>query len=177
MKPKLYLIIGLAKHGKTEVGKAIARAFHLEFGDTSEIVYRSLADRLADTTVYKALSTSPTEIEMYLRSAPKELIRPLLIQEGDRLCASTPSALTLGLVNRGCRVVAGIRRRSEFLHAIGVLQFQYDIHVWWVQRYPAPPAVPDNTEVRISDAHYLFVNDHPHLAALQFGVTRVLLNS
>lgn len=166
----VYLIIGLPRHGKTEVGKAIADVLKCGRGSTSTAVYWGLAYEWSHTLGIDVL-TAFTQ----LVATPKEQLRPDLVRVGNAMCEKNPAALSLWLVDNGNYVIDGIRRRSELDYTRKVLAERgHKVEVWWVYRTPPPERIEDNTEVQWTDAEVNFSNHFQTVEELQAAVRKFL---
>lgn len=155
MKEKVFIIIGLPTHGKTEVAKGINYATKLRRSSCSGRIFAYLAAEIM-TQTGKDLNTVWAE----LKAANKESIRPKLIALGDYLVSSEPARLVTELVAEGVRIVDGVRRKEELKLAREILTKKgFDVEVWWVKRVPEPTFVPDNTDVTEADADMVIEND------------------
>lgn len=165
--PKVLFVIGRPQHGKSTVRKALCELLGLRGGSCSDIVYRFLA------------SWRGTTVEQ-LRMIPKEILRPALVAAGDYFVGArdsldepkaagcdidetalhrVPSALIRVHFHHGARVIDGVRRRSELVHARDVLTwFGYRSLVIYVDR-PGGPAIEDNTEDLRDLADEVITND------------------
>lgn len=166
----VWLIIGLPRHGKTEVGKAMAEVLGCGRGSTSTPVYMALAAEWSANLGIPVLDAFHN-----LLALPKEQIRPDLVRVGDALCKENPAALSLWLVDNGNYVIDGIRRRSELDYTRKVLAERgHKVTVCWVWREPPPPTISDNTEVTAADASCGIFNNYETVEELHACVRRFL---
>jgi len=164
----LFCIIGKPHHGKTRVAEAIAQALGFKQGSASDIIYEALASQYAHAT-----GNTVADCFTMLKKMPKETIRAELVRVGDDLTRNDPGALVTALVQRGCRVIDGIRRCVEIKAARGI--FGMETNVWWVMRHPEPPPIADNTEVTIDDSDFVILNQYPDVSKLRAAVVQILL--
>ena len=85
--------------------------------------------------------------------ADKEKHRPNLIKKGDGMCAEDPTCLAGILIEKGCKIVDGIRRKEEF----EAITKKYKCTVFWVER-EGYPKVKDNTTVTKDMADFIIFN-------------------
>ena len=148
-----FFIIGQYGAGKSLFGELIASGVGVPRASTCYIVYEELA---------RQRGVQRWELE----SCPKEEILGDLVRVGNALCDVDPSALVAPLLERGVRVIDGIRRPGELKAA---RQAARACGLWpivvWVDRHTS---VKDNTEVTAADADYVISNhaDVAHLAKL-----------
>jgi dephospho-CoA kinase len=95
-------VIGRARSGKTTASNILSEITGIPTASTSDIVYNIMA-----------LASGCTVSE--LKSMPKEILRPQLIDIANYLCDIDPSILSKGLVQKGYKIVDGIRRETELL--------------------------------------------------------------
>lgn len=134
----IYIVMGRPKVGKSTTSGILARLLNKKWGDTSDIIYKVLADRRGTTVDV-------------LRRIPKEELRPDLIVVGNELCNHSPLALSYALVQNGCNIICGVRRKSELTILVNKLKLDgFNVVTVWVDRDQAP-TTEDNTEVTKND--------------------------
>jgi hypothetical protein len=138
--------MGKPRVGKSTVATILGDLLQLKWGDTSDVIYKTIATRKG-TTVDK------------LKEIPKEELRPELIEVGNYLCDQSPIALSYGLIKGGTSIVCGIRRKKEFnclLTKLEALQVPYT--TIFVKNKNVPD-IKDNLEVTEDDCSIVINND------------------
>lgn len=121
--PRIILVCGRPRSGKSTVGRLLAAHLGLGFANTSDRIKPALSEFWGGSRL----------------GEDKERVRPHLIAMGDAICCAFPGALVWGCYSAGARVIAGVRRVAEVCAAPGKPV------VVWVARWP-DPGVVDNTE-------------------------------
>lgn len=179
MNAPIFFFIGPPQHGKTEARKLAAEITGLQGASCSDVIHAFLAARMNST------------VEKW-RAQDKEKRRAAEIEAGDFLCGHIgtlnlvafdgtvdddfyrcPSGLIRPLVQRGIRLIDGVRRRIELADAVNHLDWNGIPSVTiWVER-PGAPNIKDNTELTREHATEHIVNDGD-LAQLRASVRAVL---
>lgn len=146
LPPFVILVMGRPKAGKSTASQIIAEQQRLNWADTSDTIYKVLAARRGVTVEY-------------LKSLPKEQIRPDLIALGNSLCEQSALALAWPLIEEGNQIVCGIRRRSEELNPLLRHLALLGVHTFkiWIDN-PNAPKVEDNTTVTADDCDTIIDN-------------------
>tara|TARA_R110000803_G_scaffold106150_3_gene174285 strand:+ start:1761 stop:2258 length:498 start_codon:yes stop_codon:yes gene_type:complete len=126
----IYIICGYARVGKDTFAQHLADALDTKMGTTSDIIYETMSVR-------RGVSVDE------LKAIWKEDLRDDLVEMGDALCNIAPDYLAQALINRGVRVISGVRRLSE---AQAIREPKKII--WMERRHFTSP--PDNTELSLS---------------------------
>ena len=135
-----FAFIGLKQSGKSTAARMVADLIGGVSIDTSTIIYEELA---------KSLSKPVDEI----CAMPKEDIRHLLIEFGDRLCKDDPLALIRDKIAAPSYAIAGIRKRDQ-LEAL-----PSDVITIWIERLNHRITGRDNLEVEANDARIIVLNN------------------
>lgn len=122
IKPTIILIGGLPRHGKSTLAALLATFTGFAWCDCSFVIYEELA--LAEGVSIAAL-----------KARDKNALRADLIRTGDQLCEANPAYLAEALINRGIRIVSGIRRVSEMEALKEKYGDQYKILTLWVEAF------------------------------------------
>jgi len=104
-----------------------------------------------------------------ISAMPKEEIRPYLVKIGDEMCDRDITVLADKLIENGCGIIDGIRRKKE----LNGIKNKYNPLVIWINR-PDNDDISDNTEVTAEDADYVFVN-RPEIADPELSDARLYL--
>lgn len=86
--------------------------------------------------------------------ANKEIHRAGLIKRGDSMCAKDLTCLAGALIERGCAIIDGIRRKEEF----EAITKTYKCTTFWVER-EGYPKTRDNTTVTKDMADFIIKNE------------------
>ena len=157
-------VIGLPQHGKSTFARMLSELSGKPNGATSRVIldFLSRIDGIDYGTDWH------TSVHPGLHS----VFRERLVKAGDALCAIKPSILAEALINQGCGIVEGIRRKAE-LDATR-LQFGRESRfmlVVWVDR-PDHGLITDNTTVTKDDANVVITNST--LEQLEAEARRIL---
>lgn len=179
MNAPVFFFIGPPQHGKTEARLQASEITGLPGASCSDVIHAFLAARMKSTVAK-------------WREQDREVRRPAEIEAGDYLCGHIghlnlvafdptvdkdfyrcPSGLIRPLVQRGVRLIDGVRRRLELSDAVNHLDWNGIPSVTiWVER-PGAPDIRDNTELTREHATEHIVNDGD-LAQLKAAVRAVL---
>ena len=117
-------VLGEPRHGKTTFGKFLDKYSGVGWGDTSGVILEYLVDEFGKSVL----------------DQPKETIRHKLIDKAAELCSNDPGFLVRVLLNRGVKIIVGVRRVSELESGYGECNYV------WVDRPGFVSNVTDNTE-------------------------------
>lgn len=137
---RVLLIAGLPKSGKTFVGEFLARSCGVRYANTSDVIYEEAARRHGG----------------WVMQAPKEVIRPILIEVGDDLCAGNPAELLERLVRNGNRILCGLRKPLE-LRTFKTNNPGLEVKSLWIQN-SGIISPPDNTLLAAADCDMVIEN-------------------
>lgn len=167
MQTPVIFVIGPPGHGKTAARKILAELTKQKGESTSTVILQFLAIR-------RGLEPHA------LKDAPKEEIRPDLIEAGDFMVGAiekmsapaakdrelidgslyrVPSALVRTLYLNGVNIIDGVRRVGELTHAKEHLDWNGVRSVTiWIEKSQGP-VIPDNTELTALHADETIMND------------------
>lgn len=152
------------REGKTETAKAVGKLLRKKVGDTSDILYEIVARNLGVTV-------------KYLRSLDKKVVRPYLIDAGNKECDKDPCALSKHLIAMGCSVICGIRRKAELAAILERLSVGHNVCTVIFVTRPGHPKKQDNGELSlevvkevVAGARLNLLNGHVILTARLYTV-------
>jgi len=140
---KVIALMGLPQSGKSTAGKLLSKFTGWRMGTCSTVIYNILA---------KLDNLPPGDWHEVTAPEDKDRVRQRLIALGNAMGEEVPFVFPVALFNRGCRIVDGIRRRSEF-EATEKFCEEHNLDLWkiWIERPDRPP-LTDNNELNCNDA-------------------------
>lgn len=150
-----YAFIGLKLAGKSTASVMVSNIIGCQAVDTSDMIYERLATEMGITLEE-------------LRAAPKEEIRPKLIEIGDRLSKTDPLALIRPVMNSKSFTIAGIRKKDQ------LAALPSDVQVVWINREGHDPDSLDNLEIE-PDGHCIVINNGESMIEFKYVLCDLIL--
>lgn len=138
----VFCLLGHPQAGKTTTAKIIESKTKLKRGTCSDIIY----------DILRKLDGLPEgDWHEVIHKEEQDAVRQRLILLGNAIGDEIPHVYFASLLNRGCRIIDGVRRKKELA---ALESYCSDKHIpllkVWVTRPDRPP-ISDNTELSPSD--------------------------